>query len=67
MRVPWSTSGRSPASSSSPTSASRSRCLATTDFEDFTDFRPAQQHEDALDTLFDQLESWAEALQTVRD
>ncbi len=37
------------------------------DWEDFTDFRPAPQNEEALDTLFDQLESWAEALQTVRD
>jgi NAD(P)H-dependent FMN reductase len=37
------------------------------DWEDFTDFRPAPENEEALDTLFEQLESWAEALQTVRD
>lgn len=36
------------------------------DWLDFTEFRPRQQHEDGLDTLFDQLESWAGAMETVR-
>lgn len=36
------------------------------DWEDFEEFKPAQPNEDALSTLFDQLESWAEALRTVR-
>ena len=37
------------------------------DWEDFTDFRPEPQNEEALDTLFEQLESWAGAMETVRD
>ncbi|MEV7042738.1 NAD(P)H-dependent oxidoreductase [Amycolatopsis sp. NPDC051061] len=37
-----------------------------TDFENFSVFTPGPQHEDAAEVLFDQLESWADALQTVR-
>jgi NAD(P)H-dependent FMN reductase len=37
------------------------------DWEDFEDFKPEPQNEEALGTLFEQLESWAEALKTVRD
>lgn len=37
------------------------------DWEDFEDFSPAPENEEALATLFAQLESWAEALATVRD
>jgi len=36
------------------------------DFENFSVFKPAAQHDDAVATLFDQLESWAGALKTVR-
>lgn len=36
------------------------------DWKDFQDFKPGPQHEGALQTLFDQVESWAEALRTVR-
>jgi len=37
-----------------------------TDFENFSVFTPGPQHDDAATTLFDQLESWAGALKTVR-
>ena len=37
-----------------------------TDFENFSVFKPAAQHDAAADALFDQLESWAGALRTVR-
>ena len=37
-----------------------------TDFENFSVFKPGPQHDDAATTLFDQLESWAGALKTVR-
>lgn len=37
-----------------------------TDFENFSVFKPAPLHESAATTMFDQLESWAGALQTVR-
>jgi len=37
-----------------------------TDFENLSVFKPDPQHEDAAEVLFDQLESWASALQTVR-
>jgi NAD(P)H-dependent FMN reductase len=36
------------------------------DWKDFQDFQPGPQHEEALDTLFDQVESWAAALRTAR-
>jgi NAD(P)H-dependent FMN reductase len=36
------------------------------DFENFTAFTPASLHTDAAATLFDQLESWAQALKAVR-
>lgn len=36
------------------------------DWKDFTEFQPGPQHEEGLETLFDQLESWAGALRTVR-
>jgi NAD(P)H-dependent FMN reductase len=32
------------------------------DFEDFSVFKPDVRHDDAADTLFDQLETWARAL-----
>jgi NAD(P)H-dependent FMN reductase len=38
-----------------------------TDFENFSAFQPAPMHEDAATVLFNQLESWAAALQTVRE
>lgn len=37
-----------------------------TDFENMSDFKPAAYHDDEISMLFDQLESWAEALKTVR-
>lgn len=37
-----------------------------TDFENFSIFNPAAQHGDAAAVLFDQLESWAGAMQSVR-
>lgn len=37
-----------------------------TDFENWSDFRPGPQHDQAVTVLFDQLESWAGALQSVR-
>ena len=37
-----------------------------TDFENFSTFAPAAQHDAAATVLFDQLESWATALQSVR-
>ena len=36
------------------------------DWKDFAEFRPGPQHEEGLQTLFEQLESWAAALRTVR-
>ncbi len=37
-----------------------------TDFENFSTFKPGPQHIDGAAALFDQLESWAGALKTVR-
>ena len=37
-----------------------------TDFENFSSFKPGPQHADGATALFDQLESWAGALKTVR-
>ena len=37
-----------------------------TDFENFSAFKPGDQHEAAATALFDQLESWTAALKTVR-
>jgi NAD(P)H-dependent FMN reductase len=37
-----------------------------TDFENFSKFTPGPQHAEAAVILFDQLEAWAEAMQTVR-
>jgi NAD(P)H-dependent FMN reductase len=37
-----------------------------TDFENFSTFAPGPQHSEAAVTLFDQLESWTEAMKTVR-
>ncbi|HEX7308193.1 NAD(P)H-dependent oxidoreductase [Lentzea sp.] len=37
-----------------------------TDFENFSVFKPAARHDAAAEVLFDQLESWARALKTVR-
>lgn len=37
-----------------------------TDFVNFSAFKPGEQHEAAATILFDQLESWAGALKTVR-
>ena len=36
------------------------------DFKNYSDFKPASVHDDEAQTMFDQLESWAEALRTVR-
>jgi NAD(P)H-dependent FMN reductase len=36
------------------------------DFEDFSKFRPQAMHDAAATVMFDQLEAWAAALQTVR-
>lgn len=38
-----------------------------TDFENFATFAPAALHANAAQLLFDQLESWASALRTVRE
>jgi hypothetical protein len=37
-----------------------------TDFENFSRFVPGPQHAEAAVVLFDQLESWAEAMKKVR-
>lgn len=37
-----------------------------TDFENFSAFKPSAMHDTAASVLFDQLESWAGALATVR-
>ncbi|MDX6595030.1 MAG: hypothetical protein QOI72_412 [Solirubrobacterales bacterium] len=37
-----------------------------TDFENFSVFRPGPQHDEAVVTMFDQLESWTGAMQGVR-
>ena len=37
-----------------------------TDFENFTEFKPASFHGTTLHTMIDQLVSWGEALKTVR-
>ncbi len=37
-----------------------------TDFENFTKFKPAPQHEQQLGVLFDQLTAWSRAMQGVR-
>ena len=37
-----------------------------TDFENFSTFAPGPQHAEAAVVLFDQLESWTEAMKTVR-
>jgi NAD(P)H-dependent FMN reductase len=37
-----------------------------TDFENYSTFVPGEQHDAAATTMFDQLESWARALRTVR-
>ena len=37
-----------------------------TDFEDFSAFKPSALHDSAAPVLFDQLESWARALKTIR-
>jgi NAD(P)H-dependent FMN reductase len=37
-----------------------------TDFENFTNFAPGPQHEEASAVLFDQLEAWTVAMKTVR-
>jgi NAD(P)H-dependent FMN reductase len=36
------------------------------DFENYSEFKPAPVHDDEAQTMFDQLESWAEALRAVR-
>src|SRR3954464_8946991 len=36
-----------------------------TDFENFAEFAPSPMHDDAASVLFDQLESWAGALETI--
>ena len=38
-----------------------------TDFENFTEFRPAELHASAAQVLFDQLETWAGAMRSVRE
>lgn len=38
-----------------------------TDFENYSVFTPAAQHEQNLSTMLDQLESWSTALQSVRE
>jgi NAD(P)H-dependent FMN reductase len=37
-----------------------------TDFENFSEFRPGPQHDDAVTVLFDQVEAWAGALKPLR-
>ena len=37
-----------------------------TDFENFSTFKPGPQYADQATVLFDQLESWAAALQPIR-
>jgi hypothetical protein len=38
-----------------------------TDFENFSTFAPGPQHAESAVVLFDQLESWSEAMKTVRE
>ena len=37
------------------------------DFENFSEFRPAEVHDEEAQTMFDQLEAWAAALKSLRD
>jgi len=37
-----------------------------TDFENMTSFAPTPRHEPLVDAMFTQLESWANAMKTVR-
>ena len=37
-----------------------------TDFENFSEFRPATMHTGSAQLMFDQLESWTTALSTLR-
>lgn len=37
-----------------------------TDFEDMSVFKPADHHQESVDTLFDQVIAWSEALKVVR-
>jgi NAD(P)H-dependent FMN reductase len=38
-----------------------------TDFRNWSEFTPGAHHEGAIETLFDQLENWTRAMQTVRE
>lgn len=38
-----------------------------TDFENYTTFKPADYHNQAVETMLDQLVSWSRAMRTVRD
>lgn len=38
-----------------------------TDFRDFSEFKPAEQHEKTLSTMIDQLVTWSEAMRSVRE
>jgi hypothetical protein len=37
-----------------------------TDFENLSIFNPAALHDDAAGTLFEQLETWADAMKSIR-
>ncbi|PLR98823.1 NADPH-dependent FMN reductase [Bacillus sp. T33-2] len=37
-----------------------------TDFENFSEFKPAEHHEGAVNTMFDQVIAWSGALKTLR-
>jgi hypothetical protein len=37
-----------------------------TDFEDFTNFKPAPSHEKSVNNLFDQVIAWSGALKALR-
>lgn len=38
-----------------------------TDFENYTTFKPADYHNQSVETMLDQLVSWSRAMRTVRD
>ena len=38
-----------------------------TDFENFSVFKPASQHEKSVNAMFDQVVAWSSALKTLRE
>ena len=55
------------ASCRSPTCAARSRSRCTTDFENYSTFKPGEHQLAALQATLDQVISWSRALRSVRE